>query len=220
MADFALLYDPRHQRWLRFAEPVRVCEVHAIDQVLPTLQELEQRVESEQLYAAGFLSYEAAPACDTALQTRAKDSFPLLCFGLFQAPEAMALPPTEADTPPLQWQPGLDENHFAAAVEQIHAEIAAGATYQVNYTFPLTTNFSGDPQQFFRQLVQGQQAPGAGYLETADWAICSVSPELFFHRDGPHLTMRPMKGTAARGRTVAEDRAQAQALRYSAKDQA
>ncbi|NIQ10384.1 MAG: aminodeoxychorismate synthase, component I, partial [Gammaproteobacteria bacterium] len=47
-----------------------------------------------------------------------------------------------------------------------------------------------------------------------------ASPELFFHRQGPHLTMKPMKGTAARGRTLAEDKSRAIQLQQSAKNRA
>jgi len=33
----------------------------------------------------------------------------------------------------------------------------------------------------------------------------SLSPELFFRREGKHMSTRPMKGTAPRGRTPRED---------------
>jgi para-aminobenzoate synthetase/4-amino-4-deoxychorismate lyase len=48
--------------------------------------------------------------------------------------------------------------------------------------------------------------------------IASASPELFFEWSGDLLRTRPMKGTAARGRTPAEDRALAQGLRSSPKE--
>jgi para-aminobenzoate synthetase/4-amino-4-deoxychorismate lyase len=50
--------------------------------------------------------------------------------------------------------------------------------------------------------------------------ICSASPELFFRLDGTRIECRPMKGTAARGRTQAEDLAQARALHASEKERA
>ena len=51
-----------------------------------------------------------------------------------------------------------------------------------------------------------------------DLVICSASPELFFRRVGRELTARPMKGTARRGRTLAEDRLCRDRLRASPKE--
>ncbi len=58
------------------------------------------------------------------------------------------------------------------------------------------------------------------FIRIGDWAICSASPELFFELDGLDVRARPMKGTARRGRTLAEDRAQRDELRESAKQRA
>jgi para-aminobenzoate synthetase/4-amino-4-deoxychorismate lyase len=220
MPKLAVLYDPQAGNWLRFSDPLEEIEIHAPDKVLPALEYIEQRVEKEGLFAAGFVSYEAASAFDDALQTHAPGEFPLLRFGLFAAAEQIDLP-TPAGEPDIpDWQPQETADKFAGKVDKIRAAIARGETYQVNLTFPLTSNFSQDPWSFFLHLVHGQQASGAGYLQTDRWAICSVSPELFFTRNGDHLSMRPMKGTAPRGRTLEEDRRQADNLQKSAKNRA
>ncbi|HOW76910.1 MAG TPA: bifunctional anthranilate synthase component I family protein/class IV aminotransferase [Candidatus Competibacteraceae bacterium] len=52
------------------------------------------------------------------------------------------------------------------------------------------------------------------------FVIGSASPELFFQLDGERLTAKPMKGTAPRGRTLAEDTAQIASLRQSEKNRA
>ncbi len=51
-------------------------------------------------------------------------------------------------------------------------------------------------------------------------SVASVSPELFFRIDGGTITARPMKGTAQRGTTDADDDALAEALVASPKDRA
>ncbi len=220
MPSLAVLYDSQTRQWLRFCDPVEEIEVHKLDEVLATLQQLEQRVEQENLFAAGYISYEAASAFDEALQTHPPAGFPLLRFGLFSKAEPIELP-TPAEPPNLpDWQPQESADGFASKIDAIRAAIARGETYQVNLTFPLTSNFSQDPWSFFLQLVHGQQACGAGYLQCDRWAICSVSPELFFTRNGDRLTMRPMKGTAPRGRTLEEDRHLAEELEKSAKNRA
>ncbi len=50
--------------------------------------------------------------------------------------------------------------------------------------------------------------------------ILSASPELFFEWRGDRLTTRPMKGTAARGRTLAEDQERLLTLTSSEKERA
>jgi para-aminobenzoate synthetase/4-amino-4-deoxychorismate lyase len=220
MPEFAVLYDPQAGDWLRFSDPLEEIEIHVPDKVLSTLEYIEKCVEKEGLFAAGFVSYEAASAFDDALQTQAPGEFPLLRFGLFAAVERIDLPAPDGEAEILDWQPQEAAAEFAGKVDEIRAAIANGETYQVNLTFPLTSNFSQDPWSFFLHLVHGQQASGAGYLQSDRWAICSVSPELFFSRDGDHLTMRPMKGTAPRGRTLEEDRRQADNLLRSAKNRA
>lgn len=220
MPVLAVLYDPKAGHWLRFSEPLEEIEVHDPDKILPALEYIEQRVEKSGLFAAGFISYEAASAFDAALQTHASGEFPLLCFSLFVKAEQINLPMPVGNIDLPDWTPEETETEFSRKVENIRAAIARGETYQVNLTFPLTSKFLQDPWLFFLHLVHGQQAGGAGYLQTERWAICSVSPELFFSRDGDQLRMRPMKGTAPRGRTLAEDLQLAADLEQSPKNRA
>jgi len=220
MPSSAVLYDAESAAWLRFGNLVEEIEVLTLDQVLPAIDALDKCVEKEGLYAAGFISYEAAAAFDEALQTRGEADFPLLRFGLFASLETIELPAPAKTLERLNWQTGEDAWEFAVKVEKIRAAIARGETYQVNLTFPLSAAFAGDPWQFFLQLVQGQDAGGSGFLQSDRWAVCSVSPELFFSRHGNRLTMRPIKGTMPRGRTAEEDRLQSKALEESAKNRA
>ena len=70
-------------RWLDFTEPVDVVSTHLLSEVLPALQRIEQSVRKG-LYAAGFVTYEAAPAFDSALRVNPQGSLPLLRFGLYE----------------------------------------------------------------------------------------------------------------------------------------
>ena len=198
MPSLAVLYDPQADNWLRFCDPVEEIEVHLLEEVLPALAQIEQRVEQEGLYAAGYVSYEAAPAFDEALQTHAPSDFPLLRFGLFATVERIDLPASSESKGLPDWQTQEAAETFSRKIDEIRAAIARGETYQVNLTFPLNSTFVQEPWSFFLQLVHGQQASGAGFLQSDRWAICSVSPELFFSRDDDHLTMRPMFRTAGK----------------------
>ncbi len=173
--------------------------------------------------AAGFVAYEAAAAFGLAVRPPA-GPLPLAWFGLF--PEAhvrtLATIPDAWRSPlvPLPWQPSLDRDAYGRAVDQIRRHIADGDTYQLNYTFRLRAPFTGDARPLFAALADAQRGPWSAFIDTGTAAICSASPELFFHRDGSRLVTRPMKGTRPRGRWPGEDAAAAEALRTSEKDRA
>jgi para-aminobenzoate synthetase/4-amino-4-deoxychorismate lyase len=205
-------------RWLRFSEPVGVLAATSPDKVIPSLE----AAASSGLYAAGFIAYEAAPAFDKALTTRDAKDFPLLCLGLFEAPET--LEDIEKPAPGQfrigQLQASVSKPQFIEAINKIKTELAEGATYQVNYTYRLEAPFSGDAWAFFHDLVAGQKAEHAAFVETPGFAICSASPELFFSFENGRLVSRPMKGTERRGRTQEEDLVQADKLQQSVKNRA
>jgi para-aminobenzoate synthetase / 4-amino-4-deoxychorismate lyase len=225
--------------WLHFTDPYRLITAEGPDEVLPALREVEQLSQTNRWYAAGFLSYEAASAFDSALHThastagansfasldedhstfRAHRDFPYLWFGLYPEPHAVALPRPAESQQTLDWRPTTDCETYQAAVAKIKDHIAEGRTYQVNYTMRLRTEFTGDAWEFFLQVAEKQNRHAA-YVDTGSHVICSASPELFFQLDGTTITCRPMKGTTARGRTTGEDREQSEWLRNSAKNRA
>jgi len=208
--------------WLRFRDPVEIVMADNLDSVLPQLRYVEQAVTQRGLHAAGFVSYEAAPAFDPALAVRAPKSLPLMWFGLYDRVAPIDLPsPSEPSAYSLgEWTPSIDWIGYAQAIARIKQDIADGYTYQVNYTYRLRAQFRGDPWNLFLRLVGAQQASYSAFVDTGPHVICSVSPELFFRLEGRDLISKPMKGTAARGRTLAEDRAQQEWLRNSEKNRA
>jgi para-aminobenzoate synthetase/4-amino-4-deoxychorismate lyase len=220
--DAVLIHDPALGRWLAFERPLRILTTSRPEEVLPLLREVEEAVNGEKLYAAGFLSYEAAPAFDPALTVRPDPSgFPLLWFGLYHEPASWNPrdPVPLSSDPPLHWTPSLSRDDYDQVIARIRNYLYSGETYQVNYTFRLTTPFRQEPLPLFETLVQAQGAHYSAFIDTADFAICSASPELFFRLNGTQLESRPMKGTVKRGVTTREDQANAQGLRDSPKNQ-
>lgn len=206
-------------QWLYFTQPHQIIQTHTLSEVPPALRQIQDLVEHKNWHAAGFLSYEAAPAFDNALQTRPLTGFPLLWFGLYPPPRLVSLPEPASPQPALTWSPAVDRQTYNHAIAQIKEHIARGRTYQVNYTMRLRAAFNADPWNFFLHLAQTQNNHAA-YLDTGRFVIASASPELFFTLDGETITCRPMKGTARRGRTTLEDRQQAQWLHASEKNRA
>lgn len=218
----ALIHDAAGSQWLSLGEPRTCLTTQRLEEVLPLLQRAESEVERG-AYLAGFLSYEAAPAFDAALAAHPPGEFPLLWLGVFDAAQVQRLP----DLPPLpgayrlgEWQATVSEAEYAEAITRIKAEIAAGRTYQVNYTYRLRAPFSGEPGALFAQLAEAQRAAYSAFVDTGRFVLCSASPELFFERTGRSVRTKPMKGTAARGRTLAEDEAQARWLHHDPKNRA
>jgi para-aminobenzoate synthetase/4-amino-4-deoxychorismate lyase len=217
----AVIRDAVTGNWLHFAAPARVVEASSVDEVLPALREVDRLVAAEGLWAAGFLSYEAAPAFDSALRVRADDrDFPLLWFGLYAPPTPVALPHPAGASLPDVWSPSVSTEDYGRAFDRIKALIHAGDTYQVNYSYRLTAPFCAAPWPAFARLAAAQSAGYGAYIDAGDWVVCSASPELFFRLDGERIESRPMKGTARRAMTTEEDRQCAAALAASAKDRA
>ena len=206
--------------WLRFAAPERVFTAAQPGQVLDALAEIEAAVERG-WHAAGLLAYEASPAFDEVFVTRAPGPLPLLWFGLYREPEVLPhLPAAEGRFDIPRWLPSISEDTYHAAIARVKDYIAAGDTYQVNYTLRMRSAFAGDPLALFTALHRAQRGAYSAYLDLGRHIVCSASPELFFRLSGEEIVTRPMKGTAPRGLSWPDDEARARELQASAKNRA
>jgi para-aminobenzoate synthetase/4-amino-4-deoxychorismate lyase len=213
----------------RLVEPVGVLEATRAGEVVAVLDAAEAAA-GRGLWVAGFVSYEAAPGLDPVLVVRDRDpedafaALPLAWFAMFERAEETTLPlPREQGLPAVAentWMPTTSRQRYESSIGRIRELIAAGDTYQVNHTMRLRSRVEGDPRGLYRDLCYAQRGAYSAYLDLGRYRVLSASPELFFElRDGAIVT-RPMKGTAARGRWPAEDRAVAERLLASAKDRA
>ena len=205
---------------LSFAAPREILCATTIAEVRGVLRAAEARARAG-AWVAGVVSYEAAPAFDAALRVRGGSALPLAWFGVFDAPIAGTAEETTSPPPDFgPWQPGIGRAHFDVDIAAIRKAIFDGEVYQVNHTLRLHGRYAGSELALFRRLRDAQPDSYAAYLNLGRWRILSVSPELFFRRDGRKLTTMPMKGTARRGRWAEEDRQCAAALRASDKNRA
>jgi para-aminobenzoate synthetase/4-amino-4-deoxychorismate lyase len=114
--------------------------------------------------------------------------------------------------------PQVSVGGYLRGFDVLKAAIDAGDIYQANYTFQTGGSWSGDPLAIYRDLRRDARAGyGAVVWDGAHWHL-SVSPELFFTLQEGRAEVRPMKGTAPRGRTPAEDARFKAQLETSAKD--
>jgi para-aminobenzoate synthetase/4-amino-4-deoxychorismate lyase len=202
-----------------FKSPEQTLVAHTLDQVKPLLDEVE-KLSQQGHWCVGYVRFEAAPAFDAALSVHAADG-PLTWFGVYTQAHDWPTPTTsDADQTQVQWHSQIDRAEFDANMARIHQAIAAGEFYQLNYTAPCLGDFSGEPRALFERLQRAQPNSYSAFIDTGLEHILSVSPELFFDWQNGQLLTRPMKGTAPRGSTPAEDEANALALRRSAKERA
>jgi para-aminobenzoate synthetase/4-amino-4-deoxychorismate lyase len=218
--SWARFDDMRSGRALEFAGPRRELVAWRLDQVRDVLAEVERCTAAGE-WAAGFVAYEAAAGLDPALVTRDPvAALPLAWFGICAAPaEVEPVAPVPAG-PPWQWAPRWEAEQHAAAVAAVRSRIAAGDTYQVNLTTRLDAPLAEDPRQLYARLAHAQRGAHHAYLDIGRFAVAGASPELFFELRGDRILMRPMKGTARRGRTVVEDAEAVATLRASSKERA
>lgn len=209
----------QHAGWgAAFSSPLAVHEAWRIDEVAAVVTAAEQAALAGR-WAVLLLAYEAAPAFDAALPVHPPSNFPLAWAAIFDACGAPVKAPAEPVNPPA-WEPVVPETSYRAAIAQIRDAIAAGETWQVNYSFPLRTRYTGDTQRWYRQLTRSQQAGYCAWVDLGHHQVLSLSPELFFERAGAQVRVRPMKGTRPRGRWTEEDSEQRRQLLTSEKDRA
>jgi para-aminobenzoate synthetase / 4-amino-4-deoxychorismate lyase len=204
-----------------FSHPTRIIRAMRPADVLACLAEADAAVRGG-MYAAGFVAYEAAPAFDPALQVHEPFAgLPLLWIALYESCRVVEETPSVGRAPEgVSWVPRVGRKEYARAIRTIREYIAAGATYQVNYTWPFGGEFRGDPAPWFDALWTAQRPAYAAYVDSGGHVILSASPELFFRLNDGTITARPMKGTRARGLWTEQDRRRGQELLASEKDRA
>lgn len=216
-----VLRDGIRGKWLEFTSPCHIITTHQIEEVLPLVHHIEERVQQDGLHAAGFISYEAASSFDPSLPAKIDGSFPLLWFGLFKQVNEITMGQNGAETgTSIVWYPSVTPEEYSCILRAIRRYIRDGDTYQVNFTYRLRALTDSDPWHLFVQIAGDGEAPFAAFLDTGEWAICSASPELFLRFDGRQIESRPMKGTAARGLWFEDDLAKKKALLRSEKERA
>ncbi len=239
------LEDTQTNAALVLSEPTRVMAARTPEEIPGLLDE----VQSEQTagrYVAGYLSYEAGAAYGLSVRAPTAEAPPLAWMAAYAPSSATRIPLAEwkrllacldvssvADTlAAVEPELSVSRDEYIAALGRVHEYIAAGDTYQVNYTVRGRFELAAapgtgaapptaiDPLDYFLALVIRQPVPYAAYLDLGHSQILSLSPELFLRRDGHTLQSRPMKGTRPRGATHGQDVALAYELALTEKERA
>jgi para-aminobenzoate synthetase/4-amino-4-deoxychorismate lyase len=181
------------------------------------------------LYAVPLLTYELGERL-AGIGARAADA-PLAQVLLFETCEKLTAAQVQAwlatRTPPgapagvAAIESSVSQAEFTDAIARIRDYIAAGDTYQVNYTYRLRFDAFGPLASLYARLRARQPVPyGALVGLPGGAAVLSFSPELFVRQEGGMLVARPMKGTAGASGDAALDAQRARDLAADPKNRA
>ncbi|MGO8390118.1 aminodeoxychorismate synthase component I [Rhizobium ruizarguesonis] len=211
-----------------FAEPAEIIVARTRAEFFAGLARMEQ-AKAAGKWLAGYMAYEAGYLFEEKLPPFAREhrDTPLICFGVFDAPQP--------DTHPLaQPKQRLENEEFLTApkaawdfpiykerFDRLHKHLRLGDAYQANLTMPVEARWNGDPRAAFWSLIERQPVKYGALVDLGGPIILSRSPELFFRTDEQGwIETHPMKGTAKRGTTAAEDAEIIEAMRSDIKTQA
>lgn len=226
--DYLLLETTRitHEEHLSllFSDPVTYLTCKRPAEVTTFLQDCRDWLDRG-YHLAGWLSYELGYLLEPALRHLIwPESNALLAeLGVYRKPVVydhhhppetgiwpQTAPPPDPDRGPDDYRIdnlrlNVTEEEYTRAIEAIKGYIAAGDTYQVNYTLKLLFDIHGSENALYRALRRNQSVSFGAFIKRGARRVMSFSPELFFRKKGRRCTVRPMKGTLKRGRTVTED---------------
>jgi para-aminobenzoate synthetase component 1 len=190
----------------RFDRPSHIIRADAADEVPQALAALDD-ARAAGGWLAGYASYELGYMLEPRLLELLPNDrkLPLLCFGVYDAPDQSGLPKAQGGVS--AFQPRWDESRYSQAFQAVHDAIGAGDIYQANLTFPIDLTVDGESAALYAALTSGQPV-GHGALVQQDGLpdLLSRSPELFFRTDETgRIETRPMKGTQPRSEDMAED---------------
>jgi para-aminobenzoate synthetase / 4-amino-4-deoxychorismate lyase len=220
-------FDPYNRHSYLFTDPVNILIARALNEIPNVFTQIESALANG-FYVAGYFAYECGyhfePSSAADFQPTGR---PLIWLGVYRQPRVFdhAIDPSSAtdrsalaalDLEPIALE--IPRPAYQAKIKQIREYIAAGDTYQVNFTNRITFDTQLPSAEIFANLSTQQPVAYSAFLNLGDRQILSFSPELFFRIQNGKIITRPMKGTMPRGLDTAEDAAAAIRLRNDEKN--
>lgn len=223
---------------LLFVEPVNRLVCREGDDLETYLEKVQEVLDSG-LYLAGWLGYEFGSILEGRYggdtSSFSKPPAILADLGVFLKPYKFdhhtgentffslieeKFPPSPESFSVRNLQPNMSQDEFVEALLRVKEFIAAGDTYQVNYTMKLFFDFQGSVEALYGALRRNQSVGYGAFIKSRGEHILSFSPELFFKKSPEDITVRPMKGTAERGNHLREEQYFTDTLHYDPKNRA
>lgn len=173
-------------------------------------------------YLAGFFSYEGGYYFEKKLYKDKQYDFPLIYLGAYKSPKQNKIKFSQssfADCPE-NLLLNITRKVYSSNIDAIRNYIAKGDVYQITYCLKLLFEFRGDPFSLYSRLLKEQPVPYPAYIQTNQFCILSLSPELFIKKKSTHVATKPMKGTWPRGGGLFSDLFAPLCLKYDLKNRA
>ncbi|HAU1291351.1 TPA: aminodeoxychorismate synthase component I, partial [Legionella pneumophila] len=105
-----------------------------------------------------------------------------------------------------EFLPLISKENYRNSFNAIQQALRAGRSYQVNFTQPFQTIFTGDPWDMYQRVNKNNPVPYAAFIRTDEADILSFSPERFLLYDNGDMLTSPIKGTIHRSKDPAVDK--------------
>lgn len=103
-------------------------------------------------------------------------------------------------------QSRINQTHYFEKFNELQKFIHRGDTYETNFCIEFyAENASIYPLELFEKLNKKAEAPFSVFFRHKYDYLLSTSPERFVRKEGTKIISQPIKGTAKRGKTQAED---------------
>lgn len=226
--------DKANHRSLLFSKPIEHLVCRNNDDPAIFLKEAQEKLD-QGYYLAGWLAYEFGYLLEPGLHLNKMQANNIIAdLGVFghpvvfnhqdgsvengQWPQDETAKTLAINAPVTNIKTSQTESKYLDNIDKIREYIAAGDTYQVNYTLKLLFDLCVSPEDLYQILRNRQSVAYGAYIKFKNRHTLSFSPELFFHKKKNRCTVRPMKGTITRGRTLTEDQRQKNHLHHDLKN--
>ncbi len=219
--------EPRSRLYTGYQATLHCEDANGMADMLADMQAAQQKG----LHAVALFSYELG-GCLHGIEAHAGQPGPLAEILLFTDCRRLSAAQTDewlqqqqdaipAEAGVANVRASVDEQRFNADIARIRDYIAAGDTYQVNYTYRLHFDAWGEPLSLYNKLRARQPVPYGALIRLPDerWVL-SFSPELFVRHTQGKLLAQPMKGTAPAHDDAAENSRRAVQLANDEKNRA
>jgi len=191
---------------LYFDNPVSIIVCSSFKDVPRSFEKIEEAL-AQGLYIAGFFPYELGYAFEDKFSSYPLNGFPLIYVGCYKKSQQYnnQLVADSHSSKRENLRFNISKEKYFEHIDIIRSYLQSGDVYQITYCLKILFDFKGNAYDLYQKLFDVQPVPYAAFIETDQYSIASLSPELFLYKKGNSILSKPMKGTWQRGDTILSD---------------
>lgn len=191
---------------LYFDHPVSIISCRSFENVSQAFAKIEEAL-NQGLHVAGFFSYELGYSFEEIFSAYHLNGFPLIYVGCYEKSQPcknqIFVAGQSSTIKNLRFN--LSRENYFKHIDIIRSYLQSGDVYQITYCLKILFDFEGSAFNLYKKLFAVQPVPYAAFIETDQYSIASLSPELFLYKKGSSILSKPMKGTWPRGKNFFRD---------------